>query len=237
MIEKAMILAAGLGTRMRPLTDNTPKPLIKVNGKALLDYKLDAAKQAGIKTVVVNVHYLAEQIEEHLSKFNGLEIVISDEREKLLDSGGGIANALNHFDDQPFAILNSDTFWHGDNPPSLVQLIEFWNEDKMDILMALAKTDEAIGFDGAGDFFKDKYDLLTRRGKELSAPFAFSGDYIVHPKIFENAPDGPFSANSLYDEAIAAQRLYGLKLNGLWLHVGTPQSLSEAQSAIALHRA
>ncbi len=232
-----MILAAGLGTRMRPLTNDTPKPLIKVNGKALIDYKLDAAKQAGIKTVVVNVHYLAEQIEDHLSKIKGLELIISYERKELLDSGGGIVNALKHFNDDPFVILNSDTFWHGDNPPNLLQLMEFWNETNMDILMALAKTDEAIGFDGAGDFFNDHNHRLTRRGKELSAPYAFSGDYIVHPKIFENIPKGPFSANSLYDAAIASQRLYGLKLQGLWLHVGTPQSLSEAQSAIALHPA
>ncbi len=237
MIEKAMILAAGLGTRMRPLTNDTPKPLIKVNGKALIDYKLDAAKQAGIKTVVVNVHYLADQLEDHLHQVNGLEIIISDEREELLDSGGGIANALNHFGDQPFAILNSDTFWHADQPPSLVQLMEHWNKENMDILMALAKTEEAVGFGGAGDFFKDQNHLLTRRGKQLSAPFAFSGDYIVHPKIFQNAPDGRFSANSLFDTAIAAQRLYGLKMNGLWLHVGTQQSISEAQSAIALHSA
>ena len=237
MIEKAMILAAGLGTRMRPLTDNIPKPLIKVNGKALIDYKLDAAKQAGIKTVVINVHYLPEQVEDHLRKVSGLEIIISDERKELMDSGGGIANALHHFDDHPFVVLNSDTFWHGDIPPSLLQLLDFWNEDNMDILMALAKTVEAIGFGGAGDFFKDQNHLLTRRGKKLSAPFAFSGDYIVHPRIFENTPKGPFSANNLYDSAIADQRLYGLSLNGLWLHVGTPQSLSEAQSAIALHRA
>ncbi|MCF6320818.1 MAG: nucleotidyltransferase family protein [Rhizobiaceae bacterium] len=237
MIDKAMILAAGLGTRMLPLTRHIPKPLIEINGRSLIDYKLEAARRVGVKTAVVNVHYLADKIEEHLAFCDNPQIILSDEREKLLDSGGGIQKALPHFADEPFFVLNSDVFWHGDKIPALSQLSKYWDGDKMDILMALAHREKAIGFYGAGDFFNDGDNRLTRRGENKTAPFAFAGDYIVHPRIFQNAPKEPFSANLLYDQAIAKGRLFGVPLEGLWLHVGTPQSIGEAQRAIALHSA
>lgn len=237
MIKRAMILAAGLGNRMRPLTDTTPKPLIKVNGKTLIDHKIDAALDAGIETVVVNVHYLADQLEQHLAGRHNPQIIISNERDALLDSGGGIFNAIKYFNDQPFYVLNSDTFWCHDNTPSLKQLASQWDPDQLDILMALADISQSVGFPGQGDFFRDDQGLLTRRGTAASAPLAFAGDYIVHPRIFRDLPEGPFSANMLFDRAIAAHRLAGHQLDGLWLHVGTPQSIIDAEHAIKLARA
>jgi len=235
MIEKAMVLAAGLGTRMRPMTERIPKPLVEVAGNTLIDHKLDAVRRAGIKSVVVNVHYLADQLEQHLSRCESPDIIFSDEREKLLDSGGGIQKALPYFGNDPFFVLNSDTFWHGDKVPALLQLSKHWDCEKMDILMALTAMDKAVGFNGAGDFFLDADNRLTRRGDRKSAPYVFASDYIVHPRIFNAAPKVPFSMNLLYDQAIAKNRLFGIKLEGLWLHVGTPQSIGEVEAAIALH--
>ncbi len=235
MINKAMILAAGLGTRMRPLTDNIPKPLIKVNDKALIDHKLDAARKVGIETVVVNVHYLADQMEEHLRTLGDLKIIISDERDLLLDSGGGIFNALSNFDDNAFLVMNSDTFWIDDDPPSLLQLFECWDADNMDILLALADRKRAIGFLGAGDFFLKENRCLAWRGEKQTAPFAFAGDYIIHPRIFSDIPEGPFSSLMLFNRAMDKNRLCGIELDGTWLDAGTPQSLKEAEQVIA-HR-
>ena len=235
MIENAMILAAGLGTRMRPLTNDTPKPLVKVNQKALIDYKLEAAKSCGVKKIIVNVHYLAEQLESHLKNFSGLEIIISDERHQLLDSGGGIFNCLHHFNDKPFLVMNSDTFWVGDHPTSLLQLFDKWDHATMDILLALASKNQAVGFHGPGDFFIRKTSFLAWRADNKTAPYAFSGDYIMHPRVFHDVPDGPFSSLLLFDRAIKTNRLHGAPLQGTWLDVGTPQSLKEAEQAIAQH--
>ncbi len=237
MIHKAMILAAGLGTRMRPLTLTTPKPLVKVLGKTLFDYNLDAAIKAGISKFVVNVHYLADQIERHIDLMPKIDITISDERDLLLDSAGGIQKALHHFDGEPFMVLNSDTFWVGGENVNLRHLIDRWDSNKMDILIALAEREKAIGFSGAGDFFKNEAGHLTRRGTEPTAPFAFTGDYIIHPRIFSQIPEeirnNPFSSNILFDRAIDKHSLYGLKLDGLWLDVGTPQSVALAETAIS----
>jgi MurNAc alpha-1-phosphate uridylyltransferase len=238
MITKAMILAAGLGTRMRPVTERIPKPLVKVHGKALIDHKLDAARRAGINTIIVNVHYLADQLENHLNQCNDLEIILSDERDQLMDSGGGIYKAMGDFadfGDAAILIMNCDTFWIGDKIPSLLQLYKVWDEGKMDLLLALADVNQAVGFHGAGDFFVDNDLSLTRRGTSRSAPFAFAGDYIVHPRIFHDLPTGPFSSNLLFDRAINQRRLCGIKLQGTWLHVGTPETVIEAEQAIVLH--
>jgi len=232
MIEKAMILAAGLGTRMRPLTDNIPKPLVQVHQKALIEYKLEAARKSGIKSVVVNVHYMADQLEEYLNNIDGLEIIISDEREMLLDSGGGIFNALSHLGNEAFLVMNSDTFWINDNPASLLQLFEKWDSEAMDILLALAHKNRAIGFHGPGDFFLKKNNCLACRAKSNAAPYAFAGDYIVHPRVFHDIPEGPFSSLMLFDRAMSKDKLHGVSLEGTWLDVGTPDSLIEAERAI-----
>ena len=235
MIENAMILAAGLGTRMRPLTNHIPKPLVKVYQKTLIDYKLDVAKRCGIKSVVVNVHYMADQLEEHLKNVGGLEIIISNERDQLLDSGGGIFNALNHFDNKPFLVMNSDTFWIDDNPASLLQLFEKWDSATMDILLALADKNQAIGFHRPGDFFIRKTNRLAWRAENKTAPYAFAGDYVLHPRVFHDVPEGPFSSLMLFDRAMKKGRLCGANLEGTWLDVGTPDSLREAEQAIAQH--
>ncbi|MCP4185239.1 MAG: nucleotidyltransferase family protein [Hyphomicrobiales bacterium] len=234
MIENAMILAAGLGTRMRPLTKDIPKPLVKVHQKSLIDYKLDAARKSGIKNIVVNVHYLADQMEEHLNDIDGIDITISDERDLLLDSGGGILNALNHFDNKPFLVMNSDTFWIDDTPDSLLQLFDKWDSATMDILLALANKNQAVGFHGSGDFFMKNDGCLSWRGKNKAAPYAFAGDYILHPRIFHDMQEGPFSSLMLFDRAMTKDRLHGVNLEGTWLDVGTPDSLIKAEQAIAL---
>ena len=233
---KAMILAAGLGTRMRPLTLNTPKPLIKVHGKTLLDYGLDAAINTGVKQAIVNVHYLANHIEEHLLARQNLEIKISDERNELLDSGGGIVKALTHLGEDPFYLLNADSFWVDDDKPNLHNMATHWDPGRMDVLLLLADMTQAIGFSGKGDFFLNANGGLKRRGKAKSAPFAYAGAAILSPEIFENAPKGPFSLNKIFDKALEQDRLHGVPLDGLWLHVGTPEAIDEAASAILKFR-
>ena len=233
MINKAMILAAGLGTRMRPLSERTPKPLIKVDGKALIDHKLEAARGAGITTIIVNVHYLADQLEEHLSKTRDLDIIISDERDQMMDSGGGIAKALDNFGDEAFLVMNCDAFWAGENTSNLLQLSDGWNGEAMDMLLGLAHVDHSVGFDGVGDFFMDNHKALTRRGDKPEAPFAFSGDYILHPRIFHGFASEPFSSNVLFDRAIGNGRLSGQQMQGTWLHVGTPEAIGDAENVLS----
>ena len=240
MINNAMILAAGLGTRMRPLTLTTPKPLVKVHDKTLFDYNLEAAQKAGITRFVVNIHYLADQMERHIKSLTDVDITISDERTQLMDSAGGILKALKTLGSEPFLVLNSDTFWIGDDNVGLHRLLDAWDTDSMDILMALADRENAVGFTGAGDFFKDDTGHLTRRGKAKTAPFAFTGDYIINPRIFsqidEHYRGKPFSSNILFDHAIDKHRLHGLQLHGLWLDVGTPQAVDLAEAAITRYR-
>lgn len=231
--KKAMILAAGLGTRMRPITETTPKPLIKVHGKALLDHALDSLKRAGVEEVVLNVHYLADQIEEHVSSRKDMKIHISDERKALLDSGGGIAKALPILGDEPFYLLNADSFWIEGFKPNLVRMAEFWNAREMDILLLLSGMASAIGFGSRGDFTMDADGHLERRVEHKVAPFAYAGAAILDPAIFNNAPEGAFSLNRQFDEALEKERLFGLRLEGLWLHVGTPDAIIEAEDAIA----
>lgn len=231
--KKAMILAAGLGTRMRPITDTIPKPLIKVHGKAMLDHALDALKKSGVEEVVLNVHYLADQIEAHVSSRNDMEIHISDERDRLLDSGGGIANALPLLGDDPFFLLNADSFWIEGFKPNLMRMAEFWKKNEMDILLLLSSMATAVGFGSRGDFTMDPDGKLERRIEHKVAPFAYAGAAILDPSIFTNAPQGAFSLNRQFDEALEKQRLFGLRLEGLWLHVGTPDAIDEAEDAIA----
>jgi N-acetyl-alpha-D-muramate 1-phosphate uridylyltransferase len=228
-VTKAMILAAGLGTRMAPLTATKPKPLIELRGKALIDYAIDRFVQHGVKLVVVNVHYLADQLVAHLKKRKDVEIRICDEREAILDTGGAIAKALPLFDGEPFFTHNSDSLWVEGMGKALTRMRERWNPQTMDALMLLAPTVTAIGFDGRGDFEMDSLGALKRRAEMTLAPFVWTGVQIVHPRLFDGAPKGKFSINPLWDRAIDKGRLFGMRLDGVWIHVGSPQALEEAE--------
>ncbi len=230
-----MVLAAGLGTRMRPLTESTPKPMIRVLKKTMLDHGLDALANAGVSQAIVNVHYLADQIEAHVKTRAAPKVIISDERARLLDSGGGIRNALGMLGNDPFYLLNADSFWVEGAIPNLDRLADIWNPGNMDMLLMVAPTDRTVGFDGAGDFFMDRAGLLSRRGQHKTAPFAYTGAAIISPEIFNNTPDNPFSLNVLFDVAIENRRLFGMKMDGLWLHVGTPEAIGLAEQAVAHH--
>ena len=232
-IDHAIVLAAGLGTRMRPLTDTTPKPMLKVWNKTLLDHALDLLAEAGIEKAVVNVHYLAEQIEAHVKARISPIISISDERDLLLDSGGGAKKALSELGRPPFFLLNADSFWMEKQPSNLANMSDFWSDKDIDILLLVSSKEKAVGFDGKGDFFMNPTGQLSRRGDKDTAPYVYAGAAILHPRIFNNAPDGPFSLNRLFDEAIEKGRLYGVSMNGLWLHVGTPQAIDQAEAAIS----
>jgi N-acetyl-alpha-D-muramate 1-phosphate uridylyltransferase len=229
----AMVLAAGLGQRMLPITRTLPKPLVKIGGKTLIDFTLDRLAQAGIATAVVNVHHLADLVEAHLRDRRMPRIVISDERDVLLETGGGLKRALPLLGDEPFLTLNSDSLWIEGPAANLPRLIEAWDPDRMDILMLLALGATSVGYDGQGDFTMDSAGRLHRRKEREIAPFVYAGVAIVKPELLRDTPDGPFSANLLYDRAIAAGKLYGLRLDGQWLHVGDPPSIAAAENSLA----
>ncbi len=232
-IRQAMVLAAGLGTRMRPLTDTRPKPLIEVAGRTLLDRTLDTLEEGGITRIAVNAHYLADQIDTHIAARPSPDIVVSDEREQLLDSGGGVKKALPLLADTPLIIANSDTFWRDRRENTVRQLANVWNPDAMDMLLLLVPHDDAVGFDGAGDFFRDDDGRLSRRGEATSAPLIYAGALVTTPALFAGVEEDAFSLNRLFDQAAAADRLFGHVLDGLWLHVGTPAAIGEAEAALA----
>ena len=236
MIDTAMILGAGLGTRMRPLTDLVPKPLVRLNGKALIDHALDRLEAAGITRVVVNLHYLADKLEAHLKGRTSPEILISDERGKLLDTGGGVVHALPLLGDKPFIIHNADTAWIEGIGGSLSRMIAAWDSERMDSLMLLALSSSSVGYDGHGDFNMDSAGVLTRRTERRETPFVFAGVSIAHPRMFADAPKGAFSLNRVWDRAIADKRLYGTRLDGIWMHVGTPEALAEAEARLKLEQ-
>jgi MurNAc alpha-1-phosphate uridylyltransferase len=228
-----MVLAAGIGKRMRPLTETTPKPLIKVGGRALIDYALDRLSAAGIERAVVNVHYLADLVEAHLARRETPTIVIADERQELLETGGGVKKALPLLGDEPFLTVNSDSLWIEGPRPNLMRLIEAWNPERMDILQLLAPIATAVGYEGYGDFSMDPEGRLRRRRDREVTPFVYAGIAILKPELLAGTPEGPFSANLLYDSAIERGKLYGLRLDGEWLHVGDPQALKAAEERLA----
>jgi MurNAc alpha-1-phosphate uridylyltransferase len=228
-----MIMAAGLGTRMRPLTNARPKPLVEVQGKALIDHVIDRLVAAGVATIVVNVHYMADMIEEHLKKRRDVQIVISDERAELLDSGGGILKALHHFGGEPFFHVNSDTVWVEGTGRALELLKARWNPQEMDALMLLAPTVNTVCYDGVGDFMMDAEGRLSRVPEHRIAPFVWMSVEIVHPRLFASAPGGRFSINPLWDEAIAKGRLFGLRLDGVWMHIDRPDAIAASEAFLA----
>jgi N-acetyl-alpha-D-muramate 1-phosphate uridylyltransferase len=228
----AMVLAAGLGTRMKPLTDRIPKPLVAVAGRPLLDHVLDRLAEAGVETVVVNIHYLGEMIEKHVAGRERPRIIISDERGALLGTGGGVVKALPDLGHAPFFHVNADTIWIDGAEPNLKRLADAFDPGAMDALLLLAPTTGSLGYSGRGDFAMAPNGRLTRRGKDEIAPFVYAGAAILSPAMFNGAPDGEFSLTALFERAAVSGRLHGLPLDGLWMHVGTVEAIEAAQAAI-----
>jgi MurNAc alpha-1-phosphate uridylyltransferase len=229
-----MVLAAGLGTRLRPLTDRTPKPLIPVAGRTLLDRCLDRLVEAGVQRAVVNIHWLGGQIRDHLKSRRDLEIVISDETDQLLETGGGIAKALPLLGAAPFLAVNADLIWRDpENETSAVQrLAASFDPAAMDGILLLQPREQADGHGGPGDFFLDADEKLRRRGTQATAPYVYTGVQILQPAMFSAAPAGAFSLNILYDRAIATGRLHGIVHRGTWMDVGTHDGLKHAETML-----
>ena len=229
----AMIMAAGLGTRMRPLTDCLPKPLIKVHGKALLDHVLDRLRAAGVAKVVINVHYLADALEDHLAaSAGGLQVVISDERDLLLETGGGLVRAEPLIDCDPFLALNSDNLWVDGAEDTLRRLAAHWDGAAMDALLLLVPLEFARNHEGRGDFYLDEAGRVRRRGSDALALFVFTGIQILSKRFLRDAPAGPFSTNILWDRAIAEGRCFGAVHHGLWFDVGTPAAIALTEAVL-----
>jgi MurNAc alpha-1-phosphate uridylyltransferase len=228
----AMVLAAGLGTRMRPLTDTTPKPLIAVAGKPLIDHVLDRLAAVNVARAVVNVHYLADQLQRHLAARRTPAIMLSDERGLLLGTGGAVRKALPSLGDAPFFHINSDTIWIEGATPNLARLAAAFDGAAMDGLLLLATRTGSIGYSGAGDYDMAADGRLQQRGARETAPFVFAGAAILSPALFADAPAGEFPLTQLFARAEKAGRLYGLRLAGQWMHVGTPDAVAAAEAAI-----
>ena len=229
----AMVLAAGLGTRMRPLTDDRPKALVEVGGRALIDHVLDRLADAGVEQAVVNVHWFADRLEAHLAaRGRGPRIIISDERAELLETGGGLKKAHPLLGDDPVFVANIDSVWI-DRDDALTDLIRLWNPDTMDAALLLARREGSIGFEGDGDFFLAEDGRLTFRGDAPSAPFAYMGVHITRPGYADHGPEGPSSLSPLWRKSAAEGRLYGRVLDGDWMHVGDPQARDQAEAKLA----
>ncbi len=233
LIDTAIVLAAGFGKRMRPLTDDKPKPLVELAGRTLIDHVLGRLSAAGIKRAVVNAHYHADKLIAYVNGREQPSITISDESDAILDTGGGVVRALPLLGPNPFLIHNSDSVWIESVGSNIDRLLAAWEPSAMDSVLLLAPSTGSLGYDGAGDFVMDADGRLARRADTQIAPFVFAGVSIAHPRLFDGAPQGAFSLNVLWDRAIASGRLYGVPLEGKWMHVGTPEALAEAEALIA----
>lgn len=229
MIKRAMVLAAGLGLRMRPITLTIPKPLVAVAGRTMLDRALDHLAVAGVEELVVNTHWLADCVKEHLADRSDISLSHED---VLLETGGGVAKALPLLGHDPFYVVNSDIIWTDGATPALARLAAAWREQDMDALLLLQPTKTAVGYAGKGDFFINGADIPRRRVEPEVAPLLFSGVQILHSRLFEGCPAGKFSLNVLYDRALAENRLFGLVHDGQWFHVGTPEALPEVEALL-----
>jgi MurNAc alpha-1-phosphate uridylyltransferase len=229
--DTAMVLAAGLGKRMRPLTASQPKPLVRVAGKPLIDHALDKLAEAGVAKAIVNVHYLADALEAHVNARKAPMVAVSDERERLLETGGGVAKALPQLPD-PFFCLNSDNIWLEGPRNVFHDLSSAWDPDRMHAVLALVPHRAAHNFRGEGDFNMDATGRLTRRRSGRIAPFIFSGIQLVSKRLFRDAPEGPFSTNVLWDRAIEEGRLFGVAFTGQWFEVGTPAAIAPTEAAL-----
>ncbi|HEX6002294.1 MAG TPA: nucleotidyltransferase family protein [Hyphomicrobiaceae bacterium] len=229
----AMVLAAGLGTRMAPVNGGTlPKPLVQLGGKALIDHVLDRHVEAGIERAVVNVHHKADLIEAHLADRRAPRIEISDERDVLLDTGGGVKRALSRLGSGPFLIHNSDSVWIEGVGSNIARLYDAWSDARMDCLMLLALTSQSLGYSGRGDFAFTADGRIRRRVEQEIVPFAFAGVSLAHPRLLEGSQDGKFSLNLVWDRAIARGRAFGVRMEGTWMHVGTPEALAQAEQRL-----
>ncbi|MBX3512372.1 MAG: nucleotidyltransferase family protein [Xanthobacteraceae bacterium] len=227
-----MVLAAGFGKRMLPLTEKMPKPMVQVDGVSLIDRVLDRLHDASVARAVVNVHYLGDVVMRHLASRASPKIKISDERDAILDTGGGIVRALPLLGGAPFFLVNSDTIWIEGAAPNLPRLAAAFDESKMDALLLLAPVAGAVGYGGPGDFSMSPEGLLAKRGEREVAPFVYAGAAILHPRLFRDAPRGAFSLLRSFERAESEGRLFGLRLDGIWMHVGTPEAIRDAEDAI-----
>jgi MurNAc alpha-1-phosphate uridylyltransferase len=228
---KAMVLAAGLGLRMRPLTDRMPKPLVEVAGRALLDHVLDKLADAGVNEAVVNVHYLPDQIIDHTRARTRPRVIISDERDQVLGTGGAVVKALPLLGPDPFFHVNADTLWIDGVRPNLARLAEAFDPVRMDILLLMAPTTSSIGYGGHGDYAMLPDGALRKRRENQVVPFVYAGAAIMSPSLFAAAPAGEFSLTTMFDRANEQERLFGLRLDGVWMHVGTPDAVQAAEEA------
>lgn len=232
--DTAMVLAAGLGLRMRPITEHIPKPLVRIAERTLLDRALDHLEAVGVARAVVNAHYRADQIVEHLKERTCPKVEVSIEDE-LLETGGGVAKALPKLGES-FYVVNSDIMWLDGKVPALIRLARAWDPERMDALLLMQRTATAVGYEGIGDYVLDPLGLPRRRKEREVAPFLFAGVQILHRRLFEGAPEGRFSLNVLYDKAEKAKRLHAIVHDGEWYHVGTPEALGITERLLALGR-
>ena len=229
--DSAMVMAAGLGKRMRPLTASQPKPMVRVAGKPLIDHTLDRLAEAGVEKAVVNVHYLADALEAHIASRSAPRVTISDERAELLETGGGMIKAQPHLPD-PFYCLNADNIWLDGPRNAFADLSARWNPETMDALLLVVSHARAANFNGTGDFYMDPEGRLSRRKPGRIAPFIYTGIQLVSHRLLRDAPAGKFSTNILWNRAIEEGRLYGLAFTGLWFEVGTPQAIGPTEDAL-----
>lgn len=229
--DTAMVMAAGLGKRMRPLTDIVPKPLVQVQGKPLIDHTLDQLADEGIEHAVVNVHYLPDVLEAHLAKRVHPRVTVSDEREQLLETGGGLVKAR-HLLPDPFFCLNSDNIWRNGAKSALQLLSDQWDAARMDVLLLVVEHERAIGFNGEGDFLLDSAGHLERRPRDQDAPFIYTGIQLVSHRLLRDPPSGAFSTNLLWNRALEERRLFGVAFTGLWFEVGTPEAVRNVEEAL-----
>jgi MurNAc alpha-1-phosphate uridylyltransferase len=228
-----MVLAAGLGTRLRPITRHKPKALVEVGSRSLIERTLDRLGEAGVETALVNLHHLGDMIERHLEMRTTPAIVYSRE-EALLDTGGGIAKALPRLGAEPFFAVNTDVMWLNGPFSALDRLAAAWDETRMDALLLMHSTVEAFGYTGVGDFCVEADGELTRRPEHEVAPYLFTGIQVLHPRLFDGVAVEPFSLNVLYDRAIAEGRLFGIVHDGAWFHIGTPLGLDQAEAFLGV---
>ena len=233
----ALVLAAGLGTRMRPLTNDTAKPLLKVAGKRLMDWQLGPLIEAGVKRIVVNTHWCADQVEAHARGLGGVEIVFSDESGQLLETGGAIAKAAPLLGDDPAFIVNTDAFWAPVDAAPVHALAEAYDPARMDEILLLADRFRCLGFGGAGDFFRAEDGSIAHRGEAAEAPWAYAGLRIVNPALYAQYPAEPFSAFRIWSDLLPRGRMHGVPLDRFWLHVGDPEAMKDAEMWMRSHGA